>query len=42
MSYVNKFDTHEFVSSVYRKTNAVQGHWKNPDVENQICIVSNA
>ena len=25
-----------------RKTNAVQGHWKNPDVENQICIMSNA
>ena len=25
-----------------RKTNAVQGHWKNPDVEKQICIVSNA
>ena len=41
-SYVNKFYTYEFFSSVYRKTNAIQGHLKNPNVENQICIVSNA
>ena len=25
-----------------RETNAVQGHWEKPHVENQICIVSDA
>ena len=33
---------HDRATELNRKTNPVQGHWKNPDVENQICNVSNA